>query len=146
MDQEKKKLKISHREFSHKDTISLRTLLNLSICNFSVSLKLSFLLDYACGGGHHCWAAGPLGLGLSLYIYVPPFFMQYINPILTRKKRRGHVPEDEVIPLLPNAPDYHCQNIHEEVVPKGTPCSFDHRENNPGCGTNEFQCNLSILY
>jgi hypothetical protein len=22
-------------------------------------------------GRHHCWAAGPLGLGLSLYIYVP---------------------------------------------------------------------------
>ena len=24
-------------------------------------------------GRHHCWAAGPLGLGLSLYIYVPHF-------------------------------------------------------------------------
>jgi hypothetical protein len=24
-----------------------------------------------CVGRHHCWAASPLGLGLSLYIYVP---------------------------------------------------------------------------
>jgi hypothetical protein len=27
------------------------------------------MLDYV--GGHHSWDAGPLGLGLSLYIYVP---------------------------------------------------------------------------
>jgi hypothetical protein len=48
-----------------------------------------------------------------------------IEAALPRKERRGHVLEDEVIHLLPNAPYYHCQNIHEEVVPKGTPCSFD---------------------
>jgi hypothetical protein len=38
-----------------------------------------------------------------------------------------NVPEDEVIPMLPNAANYHCQKIHE-VVPKRTPCSLDHRE------------------
>jgi hypothetical protein len=42
MDQEKKKQKTGYREFSHKDTLSLGTLLNLSICNFSMSLKLPF--------------------------------------------------------------------------------------------------------
>jgi hypothetical protein len=45
MDQEKKKhtqKTTSYREFSHKDTLSLQTLLNLSICNFSMTLKLPF--------------------------------------------------------------------------------------------------------
>jgi hypothetical protein len=51
-----------------------------------------------------------------------------IEAALPREERRGNVPEDEVIPLLPNATNYHCQNFHEEVVPKGTPCSLDHRE------------------
>jgi hypothetical protein len=30
--------------------------------------------------------------------------------------------------LLPNAPYYHCQNIFEEVVPKGRPCSLNRRK------------------
>jgi hypothetical protein len=45
-----------------------------------------------------------------------------------QEERSGNVPEDEVVPLLLNAPNYHCQNIHEQVVPKGTPCSLNHRE------------------
>jgi hypothetical protein len=145
MDQEKKKLKTSHREFSHRHPKPLNTIK-------PKHLQLQRVIEVVLPVRLCVWKGTPL-LGCrpirvrvkSLYICVPPFFMQYINPIVPRKKRRGHVPEDEVIPLLPNAPDYHCQNIHE-VVPKGTPCSFDHRENNPGCGTNEFQCNSSILY
>jgi hypothetical protein len=52
--------------------------------------------DVRLGGQHHCWATGPLGLGLSLYIYVPLFYaihqvfaVQYCPQILrkTRKKK-----------------------------------------------------------
>jgi hypothetical protein len=41
---------------------------------FLVSLaNYSLLLDCVCEcvDRHHCWAAGPLGLGLSLYIVTP---------------------------------------------------------------------------
>jgi hypothetical protein len=40
-----------------------------------------FLLDFVCEcvGRHHCWAADPLGLGLSPYKYVYPISYQYIH-------------------------------------------------------------------
>jgi hypothetical protein len=63
MDQEKKKQKTGYREFSHKDTLSLGTLLNLSICNFSMSLKLKegamFLKmkSFICFQMHHTTTA-----------------------------------------------------------------------------------------
>jgi hypothetical protein len=48
------------------------------------------MLDYVCvcvGGGGHCWAAGPLGLGLSLYIYVPLLYA--IHQDFTVQYQRG---------------------------------------------------------
>jgi hypothetical protein len=47
---------------------------------------------------------------------------------LPRRNRRSNVPEDEVIPLVPNTSNHHSQAIHEEIVSKSTLSSLNHRE------------------
>jgi hypothetical protein len=47
---------------------------------------------------------------------------------LPREDGRSNVPKDEVISLLPNTPNYHTHDFHEEVVTKSTPRRLNHRE------------------
>jgi hypothetical protein len=54
-------------------------------------------------GRHHCWAAGSLGLGLSLYILYPIYY-QYNN------SASFYNPEQNLLPIT--CDDIHC-NIKE---------------------------------
>jgi hypothetical protein len=42
-------------------------------------------------GRHHCWAAGPLGLGLSIYILYLIYYQYIINPLNSTWYQRARV-------------------------------------------------------
>jgi hypothetical protein len=54
---------------------------SLIVCGAPVATAVGVRLC-VCVGRHHYWAAGPLGLGLSLYIYVPHSSMKYNNRLM----------------------------------------------------------------
>jgi hypothetical protein len=87
-------------------------------------------------GRHHCWAAGPLGLGLSLYILYPIYYQYIIHYTSTWYQRArlglGFHPSRHLPPLTPTAacPTSsrlpHVQPPHREAhpsLPGRLPCS-----------------------
>ena len=62
-----------------------------TLFNIIVSVRL-------CLGRHHCWAASPLGLGLSLYILYPIYYQYIIHYLHSTQCVHNHLPS------LPNLP------------------------------------------